>query len=264
MVLQHVGPGGPGRGRQAPGPFHLPGPVVAQPEQADRPVGHQLPERGDLLLQRNPGLVRHVRVVQVDPLHAEAFPAPRAGLPDRRAGQPLARGVEAGRRRDGPGPDLRGHDDLVTDTAAGAPPAEHRLALAALRAVHEEQVVVRGVDKVPARRDVPVQDRERRRLVGPRAEPHRAEAEHADLARRRRVTSDGRVSHAPTLAVRARSKSTPRCPAPLPARPAWSPRSPLPAQPARSPRSPPSRPGLPAPPGRSGPPAPRSPPATGG
>src|SRR5579859_4052458 len=107
---------------------------------------------------------------------------------------------------------VRAQLDLVTDAAAGAPPSEQRLALAALRPVHVEQVVVRGVDKVPARRDVPVQDRKRRRFVGPRAEPHRAKAQDADLARRGGVISDGRVSHAPTLAVRARSKSNPAVP----------------------------------------------------
>ena len=142
VVLQHVGPRAPGGGRKAPCPLHLPGPVVAQAEQADQAVADKLPERGDLLVQRNPGLIRDVRVVEIDPLHAEAFPAALAGFPDRRAGQAFARGVEAGRRRERPCADLRGNDDLVTDTAAGTPPAEQRLTLAALRAVHIEQVVV--------------------------------------------------------------------------------------------------------------------------
>src|SRR5262249_5730452 len=122
--------------------------------------------------------------------------------------QTFERAVEVGGRRDRPCADLRRNDYLVADTAAGTPPAEQRLTLTALRAVHKEQVVVRGVNEIPARRDVPVQDRERRRFVGRRAEPHRAQAEHADLARRQRVASDGRVSHASTLTVRAHSKSS--------------------------------------------------------
>ena len=58
--------------------------MVTQAEQADDTVGNQLPQRVDLLVQRNPGLVRHVRVVEIDPLHAETVPAALAGLPDRR------------------------------------------------------------------------------------------------------------------------------------------------------------------------------------
>jgi len=58
--------------------------VVAQAEQADRAVGNQLPERGDLLVQRHPGLIGDVRVVEIDSLYAEAFPAALAGLLDHR------------------------------------------------------------------------------------------------------------------------------------------------------------------------------------
>ena len=84
MILQHVDRRAPGLSRKAPCPFHLLGPVVAQAEQADDAVGNQLPERGDLLVRRDPGLIRDVRVVEIDPLDAEAFPAALAGLPDRR------------------------------------------------------------------------------------------------------------------------------------------------------------------------------------
>jgi len=129
------------------------------------------------------GIAGDDHLVEIDPLYAEAFPAALAGLPDRGAGQTVARGVEVGRRRERPCPGLRGNDDLVTDTAAGTPPAEQRLTLAALRAVHKEQVVVRGVDEIPARRDIPVQDRERRRFAGRRAEPHRAELSTLTLPR---------------------------------------------------------------------------------
>jgi len=49
-------------------------------------------------------------------------------------GQAFPRGVEAGGRGDRPGPDLRRNDGLVTETAAGPPPAEQRLTLAGLHA----------------------------------------------------------------------------------------------------------------------------------
>src|SRR5450756_1760466 len=65
VILQHFGPSTPGSGRKAPRPF-------------------QLPERGDLIVQRNPGLIRDVRVVKIEPLYPEAFPAALASLPDRR------------------------------------------------------------------------------------------------------------------------------------------------------------------------------------
>jgi hypothetical protein len=69
--------------------------VVAHAEQTDHAVGDQLPERGDLIVQRNPSLIRDVGIVQIDPLHAETFAAALAALPDRRTGQALARSVEA-------------------------------------------------------------------------------------------------------------------------------------------------------------------------
>ncbi|MGD0067924.1 MAG: hypothetical protein ABSB76_31390 [Streptosporangiaceae bacterium] len=58
--------------------------MITQAEQAGRAVGSQFPERGDLLVQRNPALIRDVRVVKIEPLYTEAFPAALAGLPDRR------------------------------------------------------------------------------------------------------------------------------------------------------------------------------------
>ena len=58
--------------------------MVAQAQQPDRAVGDKLPERGDLFAQGNPGLIGDVRVVEIDSLYAEAFPAALAGLLDHR------------------------------------------------------------------------------------------------------------------------------------------------------------------------------------
>src|SRR5258708_5726067 len=84
LDVSRDGLGAAGGGGEAPCPLHLPGPVVAQAEQADGALGDQLAERAGLHVQRNPGLVGNMRVVQVDPFHAEAFPAALACLPDRR------------------------------------------------------------------------------------------------------------------------------------------------------------------------------------
>src|SRR5262249_52960516 len=54
---------------------------------------------------------------------------------------------------------------------------------------------------------VPVQDRERCRLVGPRAEVHRAQAEHADLAAGLRVSAGHAVFHAARVGAGGVSKS---------------------------------------------------------
>src|SRR4029077_17195342 len=88
-------------------------------------------------------------------------------------------------------------DDLVADAAATPPAPEQFLALAALGAVYPESVVPRRVDESPAGLDVAVQDGERRRLVGPAAHQHRAQAQYGNLAPGRRVRSNRPVSHTP-------------------------------------------------------------------
>jgi hypothetical protein len=123
------------------------------------------------------------------------------GLPDHLRRQPLdvtgLGGVgEADAGGDRPRPELGGDDELVADTAAAPPAAEQFLALAALRAVDPERVVVGGVDEAAAGLDVAVEDRKRGRLVGGRAEQHGAQAQHAHLAACRWVLADHAVVHA--------------------------------------------------------------------
>jgi hypothetical protein len=126
-------------------------------------------------------------------------PEPLAALGRRRAdhygGEPLGvvQIARAGCQR--PGAQLGRDHDLIVDPASVAPPPEQLLALAALRAVDPERVVVRGVDERPAGLDEPVEDRERGRLISGRAEAHRTETEHADVAARGRVLTDGSISH---------------------------------------------------------------------
>lgn len=194
VVLQDFVAGQAGRCGQAPGPLHPPRPVVAHPQQADGAFGDQFGEALDRLLQRHRRIL-DVRIQQIQPRHAEPFPASLRGLPDHLGRQPLGVVSEAGARGQWPRPELGGDDDLVSDTAAAAPAAEQLLALSALTAVDPERVVVRGVDEGPAGLDIPVEDRERRRLVDGRAEQHAPKAQHAHLAACPRVLADRGVSH---------------------------------------------------------------------
>ena len=194
MVLQDLIARQPGRRGEVPCPLDPPGPVVARAEQADRALGHQLAERLDGLLQRH-RRVLDVGVQQVEPVHPQAFAAAFGGLPDDHRRQPFDLAAEGGGRSGRPAAELGGDDDLVADPAVAAPAAEQRLALSALRAVHPVGVVVGGVDERAAGFDVPVQDRERGRLVDLRAEKHGAQAQHADLATRRGTQADRAVTH---------------------------------------------------------------------
>jgi hypothetical protein len=178
--------------------------VVAHSQQADGALGDQFGEGLDGLLQRRRRIL-DVRIQEIQPRHAEPFPASLRGLPDHLGRQPLGVVGEAGAAGQWPRPELGGDDDLVSDTAAAAPAAEQFLALSALTAVDPERVVVGGVDEGAAGLDVPVEDRERRRLVGGRPEQHDAEAQHAHLAPRLRVFADRSVSQTGSSSYRPSS-----------------------------------------------------------
>jgi hypothetical protein len=173
--------------------------VVAHSEQADRLVGHELGETFDGLLQRD-GLILDVRVEKVQLVHAERRPASLGRLPDRLRRQPFVvlrlRGLsELETGADRPGTEFGGDDDLVPHPATASPTTEQSLAFAALTAVEPERVVVGGVDERAAGIDKPVEDRERRLLVGPGAEQHRAKTEHAHVAARLLVLADRTILH---------------------------------------------------------------------
>ena len=143
------------------------GRVVRRAEVAHRAGAHERVERAQRLLERRV-LVVEVGVVEVDAVGPEALErGPRLAL-DVVGAQVADRAAAAA--------DLRGEDDRVARAALGHPAPDDRLRAAVL-----DEIGVRGVDEVAARRQVGVEDREGLRLVRGPAEHVGAEAQREDV-----------------------------------------------------------------------------------
>jgi hypothetical protein len=174
--------------------------MIAHAQQAHGALGHQRGEGLHGLGQRHRRIL-DVRVQQVQPGHAEPVPAAFRRLADHPGRQSFGVVGMARTRGQRPGAELGRDHDLVADATAAPPAAEQFLALPALGA-DPERIAVGGVDKGAPGLHVPVQDRERGRLVGRRAEVHRAQAKHAHLMAGLGVRANRGVFHAGFLSSR--------------------------------------------------------------
>ena len=178
VALLHAGVGrtviGAGDG---PGALDAPGGGVARAEEsrlARLGEGGHGPHR--LFQGRRP--VVDVRVEQVKPVHAEVTQACLGVFADGRGAEalPMPRVGITGHRR--AGTDLRRDHHPARHAPGAEPAADDPLTLPGVTV--PLPVVVGGVKEGPAGLGEPVQDRERRGLVGLVAEVHRSEADLAD------------------------------------------------------------------------------------